>query len=72
MTTAHDEVPVTYDKVEDVSKKRDAVLSNSVCKIPKAYFKPKKLTFLISNSVCSKNQIKRLLIHMDISIYDIM
>ena len=39
MTTAHDEVPVTYDKVEDVSKKRDAVLSNSVCKIPKAFFK---------------------------------
>jgi len=37
MTTAHEECSVTYDKYENVSKKRKTVLSNSVCKIPKAF-----------------------------------
>jgi len=45
MTTAHDECPVTYDKVEVVSKKRDAVLSDSVCKIPNVFLS-KKFDFL--------------------------
>ena len=38
MTTAYEECPVTYDQFEGVSKKRKTVLSNSVCKITKAFF----------------------------------
>jgi len=71
MTTAHEKCPVTDDKVEDVSKKCDAVLSNSVCKAPKAFFKH-KFDVLSQFRSAQKNQIKGLLIHMNTSVYGIM